>query len=182
MQRELILILGGARSGKSTFAQRIAMEKATDVLFVATAEARDEEMAERIDRHRAERPAHWNTVEAPRAVADALVDTGVPVVVLDCVTLWVSNLLLTESTTLDDALAELDALLEWRRSHAGCLIVVSNEVGLGIVPADPVTRAYREWLGRFNQRLAQEADVVYWTVAGLALDLKALGAVSVVNG
>ncbi len=179
MQHELILILGGARSGKSTFAQRLAMEKGTDVLFVATAEAHDEEMVERIDRHRAERPAHWNTVEAPRALADELAARSAPIVVLDCVTLWVSNLLLTEGTTLDDALAELDALLAWHRSHASCLIVVSNEVGMGIVPADPVTRAYREWLGRFNQRLAREADVVYWTVSGLALDLKALGAVSV---
>jgi adenosyl cobinamide kinase/adenosyl cobinamide phosphate guanylyltransferase len=95
-------------------------------------------------------------------------------VVLDCITLWVSNLLLAEGATWEGAAAELDALLEWYRAREAHLIVVSNEVGLGLVPPDPISRAYREWLGWFNQRLAAEADQVYLAVAGLLVDVKKL--------
>lgn len=174
-ERKLILILGGARSGKSTFAQRMAEAYETDVLFVATAEPGDAEMATRIARHRTERPVHWHTLEAPRAVAHALAAAApVPVVVLDCVTLWVTNLLLAENSRWETALAELDALLAWHHTHHTTLIIVSNEVGLGIVPADPLSRTFRDWSGWFNQRLAAEADEVYLLVAGLAVELKAL--------
>jgi adenosylcobinamide kinase/adenosylcobinamide-phosphate guanylyltransferase len=175
MQKELTLIIGGARSGKSTHALRLAAAAGAEVLFLATAEPRDSEMSAKIARHRAERPAHWRTLEAPRAPATALAQVpAAPVVVLDCVTLWVSNLLLAEDTTWDAAAAELDALLDWYRAADVRLIVVSNEVGLGLVPADAISRAYREWLGWFNQRLAAEADRVYLLVAGLAVDVKAL--------
>jgi adenosylcobinamide kinase/adenosylcobinamide-phosphate guanylyltransferase len=134
-------------------------------------------MAERIARHRAERPRHWRTLEAPRAVADALAAAGsVPTVVLDCVTLWVSNLLLADGAAWDSAVAEIDGLLRWHQARQAHLIVVSNEVGWGIVPADALSRTFRDWLGHFNQRLAAEADQVYLMVAGLAVDLKALGA------
>lgn len=171
----LTLILGGARSGKSTWAQQLADTYQTDVLFVATAEPRDDEMSERIAKHQAERPPHWHTLEEPRTVAHALMNTQpAPVVVLDCVTLWVTNLLLTEGMTWEHAAAELEALLVWYRDHPGALIVVSNEVGLGVVPDNTLTRTYREWLGWFNQRLAAEADQVYCMVAGLAVELKAL--------
>jgi adenosyl cobinamide kinase/adenosyl cobinamide phosphate guanylyltransferase len=95
-------------------------------------------------------------------------------VVLDCVTLWVGNLLLAEGATWETAAGELEALLAWHRAGQSHLIVVSNEVGLGLVPADAVSRAYREWLGWFNQRLAAEADAVYLMVAGLAIDVKKL--------
>jgi adenosylcobinamide kinase / adenosylcobinamide-phosphate guanylyltransferase len=174
VQRQLTLILGGARSGKSTHALRLASAYA-DVLFVATAEPGDREMAAKIDRHRAERPARWRTLEAPSDLARALAATPpAPAVVLDCVTLWVSNLLLAEGATWEGAAAELDALLEWYRAGQSHLIVVSNEVGLGLVPPDPISRAYREWLGWFNQRLAAEADQVYLAVAGLLVDVKRL--------
>jgi len=175
MERRLTLILGGARSGKSTYALALAAERDSDVLFVATAEPGDGEMAERIARHRAERPARWRTLEAPRDPAGALADAPpTPVVVLDCVTLWVTNLLLAEGATWDAAAAELDALLAWHRAGTADLIVVSNEAGLGIVPADATSRTYREWLGWFNQRLAAAADAVYLMVAGLPIDVKAL--------
>ena len=175
MPKQLTLILGGARSGKSTHALRLAAARGAEVLFIATAEARDGEMATKIARHRAERPGHWRTLEAPRAPAAALVQApAAPVVVLDCVTLWVSNLLLADGVAWEAAEAELDALLAWYRQSDSELIVVSNEVGLGLVPGDPISRAYREWLGWFNQRLAVEADRVYLLIAGLAVDLKAL--------
>jgi adenosyl cobinamide kinase/adenosyl cobinamide phosphate guanylyltransferase len=174
MQRKLTLILGGARSGKSTHALRLASAY-DDVLFVATAEPGDGEMAAKIDRHRAERPGHWRTLEAPSGLAHALAAAPpAPVVVLDCVTLWVSNLLLAEGATWEGAAAELDALLGWHRAGQSHLIVVSNEVGMGLVPPDPISRAYREWLGWFNQRLAAEADQVYLAVAGLLIDVKKL--------
>jgi adenosylcobinamide kinase/adenosylcobinamide-phosphate guanylyltransferase len=172
----LTLILGGARSGKSTFAQQLAEAHQCAVLFVATAEAGDDEMRERIATHRAERPAHWHTLEEPHAIAEALAGMEpAPVVILDCVTLWVNNLLLREASW-EHATAHLDALMAWYHVHAQqcALIIVSNEVGLGLVPADPLSRTYREWLGWFNQRLASEADQVYVMVAGLAVDCKAL--------
>ncbi len=177
MTRKFILILGGARSGKSSFAQHLATTRATDVLFVATAEAGDSDMTARIAHHRAERPIHWRTIEAPRALAHSLrTIVPAPVVILDCVTLWVTNLLLAENTSWDTAMAELTALLDWYHNldQPVELIVVSNEVGLGIVPADKLSRTFREWLGRFNQRLAAEADEAYLMVAGLAIELKAL--------
>jgi adenosylcobinamide kinase/adenosylcobinamide-phosphate guanylyltransferase len=174
-ERKLILILGGARSGKSALAQRLAASHADQVLFVATAEPGDDEMKTRIAKHRAERPGHWRTIEAPRAVAGALAEVDPPPIVLfDCVTLWVTNLLHVQDATWETAARELDALLAWYHAHPVELIVVSNEVGLGIVPADELSRTFREWLGWFNQRLAAEADAVYFMIAGLPVELKAL--------
>jgi adenosylcobinamide kinase/adenosylcobinamide-phosphate guanylyltransferase len=175
----LTLITGGARSGKSTFAQQLADARGTEVLFVATAEARDADMSARIAKHQAERPPHWHTLEEPRQVARTLhAAVPAPVVVLDCVTLWVTNLLLAEGATWESAAAQLDALLVWYYARAAetpiDVIVVSNEVGLGIVPADPLSRTFRDWLGLFNQRLAAAADAVYLMVAGIPVDVKAL--------
>jgi len=178
----LVLITGGARSGKSRLAQQQAISRHTDVLMIATAEPHDADMAARIARHRCERPAHWRTLEIPHSLARTLTRDRVtppPVVILDCVTLWVSNLLLTEGSTWEAANAELDALLAWHRAHPCEMIVVTNEVGLGIVPSDEVSRTFREWLGWFNQRLAAEAAAVYLVVAGLAVEIKALAAPSV---
>lgn len=171
----LTLITGGARSGKSRFAQQIGQQSTTDVLFVATAEAHDDDMATRIARHQAERPTHWRTLETPRAPAEALrrVEPAA-LVILDCMTLWVTNLLLAEQSSWAEAEAELDDLVAWHSAGTSELIIVSNEVGLGIVPADPLSRDFREWLGRFNQRVASVADEVYLMVAGLAVELKAL--------
>lgn len=173
MSKSLILITGGARSGKSHFAEQRAAALSAEVLFVATAEAGDAEMATRIANHRATRPAHWRTLEEPRHVARALhAAAPAPLVLLDCVTLWVTNLLLAEAAQLEPALHELEALLDWWQNNSVTLIVVSNEVGLGIVPDNALSREFRDWLGIFNQRLAAEADTVYLMVAGLPLTIK----------
>lgn len=176
----MILILGGARSGKSDYAQRLAGEMGRPVIYVATATAGDEEMAERIARHRAARPAHWRTVEAPTGVGRTLAEhlDGGEVVLLDCLTLLVSNLLMELGETADaDVLegrvtAELEALLTVCAAHRAALIVVSNEVGMGLVPPYPMGRVYRDALGRANQWLAARADRVVLMVAGIPVGVK----------
>lgn len=180
--KELILILGGARSGKSAYAERLARERGGGVLFVATAQAGDEEMARRIADHRAARPAGWRTLEEPVAVAGRLATEGADAgtVLLDCVTLLVSNLLLAHEGEGEGAVAgrveaEIAGLLRRYEEGAATWLVVSNEVGLGLVPPYPLGRLYRDLLGRANQRLAARADRVYLMVAGLPLDVKALG-------
>ncbi|MBN1178156.1 MAG: bifunctional adenosylcobinamide kinase/adenosylcobinamide-phosphate guanylyltransferase [Anaerolineae bacterium] len=191
MTRELILILGGARSGKSSYAERLAPQIGERVLYVATAEARDVEMAARIAVHRAARPATWRTVEAPSgvgpAVQAALAAAPADVVLLDCLTLLVSNRILAglSEADLDNVderaaqarvEAEVDGLLEAFHTTDVPWIVVSNEVGLGLVPPYPVGRVYRDLLGWANQRLAAAAGRVYLLVAGLPVDVKALSA------
>lgn len=177
---ELTLILGGARSGKSAYAERLAREGG-DVLFVATATAGDDEMARRIATHRAERPPAWRTLEVSRDVAGAVAAVSPPAatVLLDCVTLLVSNILLAHESAGDAAIgravdAEIDALLAGVAAGEARWIVVSNEVGMGLVPPYPLGRAYRDLLGRANARLAARADRAYLLVAGLPLDLKRL--------
>ncbi|HEY8600394.1 MAG TPA: bifunctional adenosylcobinamide kinase/adenosylcobinamide-phosphate guanylyltransferase [Thermomicrobiales bacterium] len=178
---QLILILGGARSGKSAYGERLARERGGAVLFVATATAGDDEMAQRIATHRAERPAAWRTLEAPTGVASAIATSGsaADTILLDCVTLLVSNLLLAHEAEGEAAIgqaidAEFTALLARIDAAAAAWIVVSNEVGMGLVPPYPLGRAYRDLLGRVNARLAARADRAYLLVAGLPLDLKRL--------
>ena len=186
----LTLILGGARSGKSDLALRMAAVSGRDVLFVATMQAGDDELRARIATHRSERPAHWRTIEEPLDVTDAVrseARTG-DFVVLDCVTLWVSNVLLTHVRDVDEIAPEpasvaardvggrIDAFVEWACGFDGDVAVVSNEVGLGVVPAYPLGRLFRDALGAANAALARRADRVYQVNAGLVLDLKALGA------
>ncbi len=180
---EFILILGGARSGKSALAERLAAARSTDVLFVATATADDAEMAERIARHRASRPAMWRTLEAPTGIAQAVAATkpAPEIVVLDCVTLLVSNLLLQHEAAGLAAVqaaveAEITALCALSLTEQTTWLVVSNEVGMGLVPPYPLGRAYRDLLGRANAQLAARADRAYLLVAGLPLDLKRLQA------
>ena len=179
----LLLVLGGARSGKSAYAQRLAQKLGgDDVLFVATAEAWDEDMAQRIARHRQERPAAWQTLETPRHVGQTIVphlhDTTV--VLIDCLTLLVSNTLLHCGASPDPTAAEaavqeeVAALVQTCQTSAATCIVVSNEVGLGLVPDNPLGRLYRDLLGRANQTLAARAEAVYFMVAGLPVDVKAL--------
>jgi adenosylcobinamide kinase / adenosylcobinamide-phosphate guanylyltransferase len=179
----LLLVLGGARSGKSAYAQRLAQELGgDDVLFVATAEAWDEDMAQRIARHRQERPATWRTLETPRQVGQAIAAHlhGRAVVLVDCLTLLVSNTLLHCGASPDSAAAEaavqeeVAALMQTCQTTAATCIVVSNEVGLGLVPDNPLGRLYRDLLGRANQTLAAQAEAVYFMVAGLPVDVKAL--------
>lgn len=183
---DLILLLGGVRAGKSAKALRLAAEheKSDGVLFVATAQAFDDEMAHRIAAHQRERPDHWQTLEAAIDVAEQLeawLDRGgrVGAVVIDCLTLWVSNLLLAAGEGQDaEALVarHVNALLEvlGRANATGAFrcIIVSNEVGLGVVPPTPLGRAYRDALGRANQLVAAAADDVRLMVAGLELPLK----------
>lgn len=174
-ESRITLIIGGARSGKSHYAQRLAEAQAQAVLFVATAEIGDAEMTAKIERHRAERPTGWATLEAPRGLAQALAAAPpTPVVLLDCVTLWVSNLLLAEGASWQGAQAELEDVLTWQRASTSKLIIVTNEVGQGIVPIDALSRTYQYWLGAFNQRLAAAADRVLLMVAGLPVDVKRL--------
>lgn len=180
MEKQLILILGGARSGKSACAEDLARQ-GERTLFVATAEALDDDMKRRIEKHRARRPAAWDTLEEPldpvAAIPSAL--AGHDTLLIDCLTLWVSNLLLQPG---DDADAETEIL-----SRAGALldlydrtdarwILVSNEVGLGVAPATELGRNYRDVLGRVNQLFASRADKVYLMVAGLPVDLKSVTA------
>jgi adenosylcobinamide kinase / adenosylcobinamide-phosphate guanylyltransferase len=177
---KLILVLGGARSGKSTFAQSLAHELAgPDVLFVATAEAGDEEMRARIAVHRRDRPAGWRTLEAPLGVGQSLAtEAGARVVLIDCLTLLVSNVMLAQGEEADPdqaetaVLAEVEAIWNACSQSQATYIVVSNEVGLGLVPAYPLGRLYRDLLGRANQLLAARADTVYFMLAGLPMALK----------
>ncbi len=172
MGKELILVLGGARAGKSDFAEGLA-DSAGRVLFVATAEALDEDMAQRIAVHRSQRPAGWETLEVPVDVAASLapVAQDYDTVLLDCLTLWVSNRMLQEEDTPHIVEATENLLRVYDEGDAAW-IVVSNEVGLGVVPPTPSGRAFRDALGRVNQLVASRADRVYMMVAGIAIEIK----------
>ncbi len=175
---KLIFILGGARSGKSSYAQHLAEKQEGLVAVIATAHPGDDEMATRIRKHREARPAGWITREIPQGIATALSADPLQVnlILLDCLTLLVSNLLLQDGEDrIDENSAafrvedEMTALLATiRKSHA-TWVVVSNEVGLGVVPAYPLGRLYRDLLGRANQRVAAAAGEIFWLVAGIAV-------------
>jgi len=165
-----LLVLGGARSGKSAYAQRLAEAAAPQRIYLATGEAHDPEMAERIARHRTERGAGWTTREAPLALIEALGEEARPgrVALVDCLTLWLSNLMLAGR----DAEAEAEKLVAGIRALAGPVIFVSNEVGLGIVPENALARKFRDVQGRANRRIASACDVVMLVSAGLPTLLK----------
>jgi adenosylcobinamide kinase / adenosylcobinamide-phosphate guanylyltransferase len=181
--KTITLLLGGARSGKSYYAQEAA-KKFDQVLFVATAEAGDADMSRRIRKHQEDRPAHWRTLEAPthigRAIEEAV--SGEELVIIDCITLLVTNVICqipeTDFDTCDEArleeqvYAEIGELQTCLKQVEASFILVSNEVGLGIVPDNRISRIYRDLLGRANQMLAQSADHVYLMVAGLPLRVK----------
>lgn len=172
---EVVLILGGARSGKSGFAEQLAAGMGGRVLYLATAEALDEEMGERVRAHRRRRPAHWETVEEPLAVAGAIAERGREgdVILLECLTLLVSNLLRGDTGACEErVLASVNGLVSAAREVGASLIVVSNEVGMGVVPEHPLGRVYRDALGRANQAVAARADSVHLMVAGIPLLIK----------
>lgn len=167
----ILYVTGGARSGKSRFAEARAAASGETVTYLATAQAFDAEMKERIGRHRADRPAGWVTLEEPLDVPAALRDASTPTVLLDCLSLWVSNLLLADWT--DGAmLAAAGDLLRAARARPGLTVLVTNEVGLGIVPDNALARRYRDILGWVNQRCAAESDGAFLLVSGLPLQLK----------
>ena len=183
--KKFSLLLGGARSGKSSLAEKIAAEEGGDaVLYVATAEAGDEEMADRIARHQAARPENWRTLETPTGVGQAVKQAwqGEAVVLLDCITLLVNNLLPSGvgfeqvSVQVEEyervVIAEIDALLEAAGEIEAHFLVVSNEVGMGLVPPYELGRAYRDILGRANRILAEAADEVFFLVAGIPMKVK----------
>lgn len=166
------LILGGARSGKSRFAQTLAETSGLPVTLIATAQGRDAEMAARIARHQAERPAHWRTIEQPLHLAEALQQAaGVgQCVLVDCLTLWLMNLI----EAGEDVFArERGVLLQALPRLAGDILVVSNEVGLGVIPMGELSRRFVDEAGWLNQAIARSADSVTFVAAGLPLALKA---------
>jgi adenosyl cobinamide kinase/adenosyl cobinamide phosphate guanylyltransferase len=168
----LSVLVGGARSGKSDLSARLASASGLHVVVIVTGEARDGEMSERIRRHRAARPSSWRTVEAPRALREAVRELEDDAfVVLDCLTLWVSNLIeagVSDEEIVDQA-REIAAMLSERDASS---VVVTNEVGLGIVPMHELARRYRDTLGRVNTAFVSEAERAYLMVAGRALSLE----------
>ncbi len=166
------LILGGARSGKSRLAERLAQESGWPVTYIATSEPRDGEMSDRIRQHRERRPAHWGLVEEPIRLAEVLQANAASeqCLLVDCLTLWLTNLLM-----LDDPqrlAAERDALLACLDNLPGRLLLVSNETGLGVVPMGELTRRYVDEAGWLHQALAERCQRVIFTVAGLPMILK----------
>jgi len=162
------LALGGARSGKSRFAEELAERSGPLRTYIATAEAFDGEMQSRIDKHRARRGEGWQTIEAPLALSETLAACGSPVVLIDCLTLWISNLMFRDR----DVASEINLLCAALERASGHVILVSNEVGMGIVPENALSRGFRDMQGLANQKVAAVADAVYFVAAGLPLTLK----------
>jgi adenosylcobinamide kinase/adenosylcobinamide-phosphate guanylyltransferase len=168
----VVFVIGGARSGKSAFALGKASEISGSKAFIATAQAHDAEMEERIDKHRKERSSEWQTYEEPIHLAQAVraVSRIHDVAVIDCLTLWVSNLLCGETNAKQ---AEVDFIEALRSMDTEtCFIVVSNEVGMGIVPENELARRFRDMAGTLNQRVAKVADEVYLVAAGIPVKIK----------
>lgn len=172
--KKIVLITGGARSGKSSFALENASKSSGKKYFVATAEGYDEEMKQRIENHRKERSHHWITIEEPVNIWKVLTEIDRPdtVAILDCLTLWVSNLMKEdrEATIMERSFKEfLDVLRQLKNLN---LYIVTNDVGMGIVPENPLARIYRDMLGKLNQAVAELADEVYLMISGIALKVK----------
>jgi adenosylcobinamide kinase/adenosylcobinamide-phosphate guanylyltransferase len=173
MNKKIIFITGGARSGKSHFAQELAQKFPGPKAYLATAQALDEEMAERIRRHQKNRSADWKPLEEPLRVAECLEGHGdhFSLILLDCLTLWISNLMMAGSDE-PRILDETDRLLKACHKVKCSLIIVGNEVGMGIVPDNPQARVFRDLSGLIQQKVAQAADEVFLMVSGLPQKLK----------
>ncbi len=173
MAGKIYFITGGARSGKSSFAEKLALEREGKRAYVATAQALDAEMTAKIEKHRRDRSSTWDTYEEPLAVADLLrkLSGRYQVVLLDCLTLWLSNVM-AHTNGADTVLSRVEDLVKVLASFDGTCLVVSNEVGLGIVPDNPLARQFRDFAGMLNQRIAQTADEVYFTAAGIPMRIK----------
>jgi adenosylcobinamide kinase/adenosylcobinamide-phosphate guanylyltransferase len=168
------LVLGGARSGKSRHGLTLAERLPAPRLFLATGEARDEEMVARIAAHQAERGPDWETREVPLALPEAIGRAGgrYGVILVDCLTMWLANLMLRENVPDDEVNSAGQQLLAVLERLATPVIFISNEVGLGIVPESPLARKFRDELGRLHQQVAQAADLVVLVVAGLPVTIK----------
>jgi len=183
MSGSFVLVTGGARSGKSRLAEDLAARAGTRVTYVATSEPLDDEMKERIETHRKRRSHDWTTVEEPLAVAEAVLEQGraSDAVIVDCVGIWVSNLLLRQPSGMPyaercrDVLDRAHSLIDAAKQVPATVILVSNEVGSGVVPDYVLGRVFRDALGWSNQAIADAADHVFLTVAGIPVDVKALG-------
>jgi adenosylcobinamide kinase / adenosylcobinamide-phosphate guanylyltransferase len=181
LMHRLVLVLGGVRSGKSRFAQQLAGRLGgPNVLFVATAQAGDDEMRRRIDEHRRSRPEQWTTLEQPLGTGQAIMalDARPPVILVDCLTLLVSNAMLQHEGDTEAAqrqvTAETQSLIAAARHQRATMIIVSGEVGQGVVPESSLGRRFRDLLGWANQLLACEAEATYWMVAGMAIEVRSL--------
>ena len=165
--------MGGARSGKSAYAIKLTKEARRNVLFLATAFASDEEMSRRIRLHKRNRPAGWKTIEVQKGLPSVLKGTSekIGLIVIDCLTLYISNLILNDRTDAQIE-NEMKLVLKLLKNSNSDSIVVSNEVGLGIVPDNPLARKFRDLAGRINQKVAHCADRVYFMAAGIPVGLK----------
>lgn len=196
----IVTVTGGARSGKSSFAEKFCMKQADSGLYIATAQAFDEEMRQRIELHRSQREGsgfRWTTVEEPLKLAGLLTGTAgtygtstssgesgsikalAPVVLVDCLTLWLTNVLLASESTeagdgdISDAVElEIDRLVSAVAAYPGHLVMVTNEVGSGIVPEYPLGRIYRDYAGMLNRKMAEISDSVFLVTAGIPIELK----------
>ena len=172
--KKKIFVLGGCRSGKSSFALETAQKFSGDKkVFIATCIPSDDEMGQRVERHQEERSQAWETVEAPIHLPEAIVAAGgeAGILLVDCLTLWISNLLM-ENHDSDQVLNQVQSLTRAVASSACPVILVSNEVGTGIVPENKLARLYRDLVGSTNQAVAECVDQVVWTVAGIPVTIK----------
>ena len=176
MAKRIIFITGGCRSGKSRYALNYVNQHFLKKLYLATCEALDEEMAQRIEHHKKMRGPEWHTIEEPVEIVDKIRQYGdkVEVILLDCITLWLSNILMkwdNDSRIMD----EVDRFVNVIKQSPTSFIIVSNEVGMGIVPAEPLSRRFRDLSGMANQKIAEMADTVIFTVSGIPIFLKGIG-------
>lgn len=169
---KIVFILGGAKSGKTGFALKKASLLSGKKAYIATAQALDKEMAERIERHRAERGVLWDTFEEPLKIAEAIKDISnrYQVIIIDCLTLWLSNMMCGNLNASEEIERFFDSLRITH--HASRLFIISNEVGMGIVPANELAREFRDYAGAINQYMAEAADEVYLVTAGIPLRIK----------
>jgi adenosylcobinamide kinase/adenosylcobinamide-phosphate guanylyltransferase len=173
MDRKLIFITGGCRSGKSQYALDYANRHFQKKLYLATCQALDEEMMQRVENHKRLRGPEWLTMEEPIEIVDQMkrFGDGVEVILLDCLTLWISNLLLKWDNDLK-IMEETDRLIHTLRERRTSILIVSNEVGMGIVPADSLSRRFRDLSGVTNQKISGEADAVIFMISGMPIFLK----------
>jgi adenosylcobinamide kinase/adenosylcobinamide-phosphate guanylyltransferase len=177
VKKELVLVLGGARSGKSSFAQQLAARSDSKVLFLATAEASDDEMVKRIAKHKQSRPAAWVTIEEPLRMASTLMkeNQSYDLAIVDCLTVWLGNMMFHNTDVSEEKIMqEVSAVLRSYKNGSCSYILISGELGLGVVPENPMGRLFRDIHGRMNQEIAQEADKVFLMIAGIPLEIKGI--------